>query len=226
MQPQVPMTRTGSLALLLQMAVTGLAILGFISHAQDDLRSIGGFAPGSDGPKFKTNRVSNAAQPAAQPVVLNDVRSIGGTNYYVHSLVSWMISEDSSGGFKTQPLPAWRFIRGTVLQVGDGGILVSIRLLTRLEFYPQRRSEINVGRSQSPDFSMVVRRDPSFGGLGTVVFLKNHPDQSRLIDGQGVAVLAMLTGNYTYTNTQGARKTVALFDYGTPVPGGGKKAVK
>ena len=56
------------------------------------------------------------------------------------------------------------------------------------------------------------------GGTGhqmsAVVFLKNHPDQNKLVDGDFVDVVAQPVGRTNYVNTAGARSTVKLYDFG------------
>lgn len=57
----------------------------------------------------------------------------------------------------------------------------------------------------------VIVRNPG----GKVWFLKNHPDQSKLVDDTQVDVLAMPVGQFTYTKTSGAKATVEAYDFGT-----------
>jgi hypothetical protein len=48
-------------------------------------------------------------------------------------------------------------------------------------------------------------------------FLKNYPSYKNLTDNQKIKFLALPSGNYKYTDTEGAVRTVPLYDYGTPV---------
>jgi TPR repeat protein len=48
-------------------------------------------------------------------------------------------------------------------------------------------------------------------------FLKNYPEQKTMADNNKISFLALRTGNYKYTDTQGAVRTVPLYDYGTPL---------
>src|SRR5437899_395759 len=67
---------------------------------------------------------------------------------------------------------------------------------------------------------------------GTVVddpfFLRNYPDYKNLTDNQRIRFLALRTGSYKYTDTQGATRTVPCYDYGVPyipwAPGANLKA--
>jgi hypothetical protein len=48
-----------------------------------------------------------------------------------------------------------------------------------------------------------------------IVFVKNYPLQSSVVDGDSVDFVAMPVGSYSYANTAGARTTVRAFDFGT-----------
>jgi len=48
------------------------------------------------------------------------------------------------------------------------------------------------------------------------IFLKNYPYKNLLVDGQIIRLLAIKIGNHQYTATDGAVRTVALYDYGVP----------
>lgn len=56
----------------------------------------------------------------------------------------------------------------------------------------------------------VIVRNPG----GKVWLLKNHPDQTKLVDNAQVDVLAMPVGKFTYKTTTGARATVEAYDFG------------
>jgi hypothetical protein len=53
---------------------------------------------------------------------------------------------------------------------------------------------------------------------GEIQFLRGHPDQATLGDGNRVAVHAILDGSFTYTTPLGARLTVTAFHYKGPLP--------
>lgn len=48
-------------------------------------------------------------------------------------------------------------------------------------------------------------------------FLTNYPGYKNLTDNQKINFLALHAGSYKYTDTQGAVRTVPLYDYGIPV---------
>jgi|SRR5665213_930783 len=53
--------------------------------------------------------------------------------------------------------------------------------------------------------------------IGDPFFLTNYPAQSAAVENQIISFLALQTGTYTYVDTAGASRTVALYDYGVPV---------
>jgi hypothetical protein len=70
--------------------------------------------------------------------------------------------------------------------------------------------------SSSGEYLRGVER-PDFDSHNPV-FLKNYPYKNLLVDGQCIGFLAIKIGNYQYTATDGAVRTVALYDYGVPPP--------
>jgi hypothetical protein len=83
-------------------------------------------------------------------------------------------------------LPEWKLVIGTVFQVCDDGLLIR-RYATD--------DWLNKGDSE-------------------LVFVKNEHDQKWAVDNKPVAFYAVEDGRYSYTSTQGARKTVAAFNCG------------
>lgn len=74
-----------------------------------------------------------------------------------------------------------------------------------------------------PDGVLLERKDSRYNNFTGVIntwestiFLQNFPDQSNLVDGKKVSFIALPSGNYQYTDTQGAVHTVARYDYGIP----------
>lgn len=53
--------------------------------------------------------------------------------------------------------------------------------------------------------------------IGEPFFLTNYPTQSTVVENQKISFFALQTGTYTYVDTAGASRTVALYDYGVPV---------
>jgi hypothetical protein len=56
-------------------------------------------------------------------------------------------------------------------------------------------------------------------GTDRTVFLRNHPMQSTLVDGDQVNVLAMPAGRYSYPTAGGTTATVPDYDFGVPPAG-------
>src|SRR5207244_2206938 len=54
-----------------------------------------------------------------------------------------------------------------------------------------------------------------------IVFVKNYPLPSAVVDGDAVNFVAMPVGSYSYMNTAGARTTVRAYDFGTAPSGTG-----
>jgi hypothetical protein len=68
--------------------------------------------------------------------------------------------------------------------------------------------EYLVGIESSSFSSRVSSHEP--------IFLKNYPFKKLCVDGQKIRFLAIKSGNYKYTGTDGGSHTVELYDYGVP----------
>lgn len=51
-------------------------------------------------------------------------------------------------------------------------------------------------------------------GAGRTFFVRHHPNQSKMVDGNKVDVLAMPVGTYSYTTVVGTAATVPAYDFG------------
>ena len=86
---------------------------------------------------------------------------------------------------------------------------------------PGERYVISYQVAQVLDNGIVLqeRKSNSISGyedLGDPFFVTNYPGFAKLVDKQIVGLLALRTGIYYYTDTQGAARSIPLYDYGVP----------
>ena len=87
---------------------------------------------------------------------------------------------------ETRPAPKWKFLYGTITAVKSDGLIVELK---PLHYWTE-------------DYK------------GTI-FLKNHPGNHAVVDGDPIAEFAVEAGRYQYSTPIGAMKTVVLYDFGT-----------
>lgn len=116
-------------------------------------------------------------------------RMVGDKVYDLSARFRWNDQVIKHGFHLTpeRPLPEWDFVFGKVQQMTANGLL--------LRMYGQY------------DYQM--------SGDDELVFVKNVPENTTVVDGDPFALYAMPDGRYQYVTTLGATKTVRAYDYGT-----------
>lgn len=141
-----------------------------------------------------------------QVLPFHPYRKVGDKYYDLNPLYSWITSIKQKEKARQQiapeearnrPMKAWFgvvepyegvLIQYKVAQVLDDGLLVQ--------------------ESRFTSYGGTVVDDP--------FFLRNYPGYKNLTDNQKIRFLALRSGSYKYTDTQGATRTVPCYDYGVP----------
>ena len=135
------------------------------------------------------------------PLTFHPYRKVGGKYYDLTPLYSWISSKKQKehGPFPTA-FTGWI---GADMGFSDG-FVTSYQVIEVLD------EGLLVQKVDFNSYQSDTRyRDP--------FFLKNYPEQKTVADHSEISFLALRTGSYKYTDTQGAARTVPLYDYGIPL---------
>jgi hypothetical protein len=128
------------------------------------------------------------------------IREINGKIYDFTAVIEFVKNQPENPASKKRS-PFDCTVSGAVISVLKDGILV--KQGAGLERYVESWARVGVTPADIPKHYQKV------------LFLKNHPSQATLVDGDRVGVMALPVGSFTYTTAAGAKATVRAYDFGT-----------
>jgi len=144
----------------------------------------------------------------AQNLPFDPYRKVGNGYYDLRPLYSWIGSVRSREQSR-QPIPLGE-ARNRPMQEWFSSEMPFESILVQYKVDQVLDDGLLIHEARFNGYSGTTVEDKPF-------FLTNYPSFKNLTDNQKIKFLALRAGSYKFTDTQGAMRTIPLYDYGIPV---------